>query len=608
MAYVQPNTFLILFAGVELDKDYRSTAWFPNESRQRAWFVTNHVHKSYSDFTYIRKSENVIQVPELITDLKEYNYLLFENERAISTGNYSKTYYAFIDRREYVNEKCTNIYFTVDPIQTYMFNYSVGYCTIEREHPNSDAIGENIVPEPIDVGDVLPQKQDILTPFSLLAGDEALRGSKCGAIFYFFLPDNAFGEDRGFLSPYNTGKFTGLTAIGFTSQSETLLQSINIQKIIDALTKCKCTVVNVQIVPEEIIKNCSTLPAMAMTELVGASWAQNFSGTGVKLGYLIDTFAHYTKMLNLAYLAFSRADGFKYGAKTGNTYTPRNNKLYTSPYRYLKLSSFSGDNVNLRWEFTSAKNRMYFDVIANTANNVTLHCYPTAYKGNAGANYDIKLSYDSFPQASFSVDYYTRWQVEKQSALQAQIATNNIATNVRTMGAALVATAIPAMAPMAAISAASGLANKITTRGNALAQQIEAKDAFDICQTGQSDSDLDYWQNRVGFYCTDYGVSGEQAEIIDSYFDLYGYAINRMKKPDITDRWADKFPREAWYYLKTNGCRIDVTVENGKYSIPADDEVRICQIYDNGITFWNVEDETVTIGDYSHSNTPAKGY
>ena len=247
MAYVQPNTFLILFAGVELDKDYRATAWFPNESRQRAWFVTNHVHKSYSEFTYIRKSENVIQVPELITDLKEYNYLLFENERAISTGNYYKTYYAFIDRREYVNEKCTNIYFTVDPIQTYMFNYSVGYCMVDREHALTDEPGDNLVPEPLDTWDMIPQRQMVLTTFGLnTTATNSMAGQ--GVLIYFFpnVGSEVLSIDTGKAKFYtsNSGKYCGLVCLGLTFRHQPYSdRDSNHDKRPDkgGMYNCKCT-------------------------------------------------------------------------------------------------------------------------------------------------------------------------------------------------------------------------------------------------------------------------------------------------------------------------------------------------------------------------------
>lgn len=76
------------------------------------------------------------------------NYLMFQN-----SGFGSKWFYAFITSVEYVNNAVTEISFEIDVMQTWFFNYSVGECFIEREHSASDEIGENLVPETVNVGE-----------------------------------------------------------------------------------------------------------------------------------------------------------------------------------------------------------------------------------------------------------------------------------------------------------------------------------------------------------------------------------------------------------------------------------------------------------------------
>lgn len=603
MAYVQPNTFLILFAGVELDKDYRATAWFPNESRQRAWFVTNHVHKSYADFTYIRKSENVIQVPELITDLKEYNYLLFENERAISTGNYSKTYYAFIDRREYVNEKCTNIYFTVDPIQTYMFNYSVGYCMVDREHALTDEPGDNLVPEPLDTWDMIPQRQIDLTTFGLSQKDPSNTPNNQAVVIYFFPKSEsslADVEGRAIFQTRNNTKYCGLVCVGLTFEGAGHNMSLGTMLMINALTKSGCTIANVQSAPQYVVRQGTET---SLDSLLGDGASAEYSDADryVNKFFLLSSTVDYDSIVGktgadigsvVPAPSIQKSNGFKY-RDNSQTYISRNKKLETYPYRFCQLSAYGGDNTKLRWEFFKTSGLATFKILVNTANRLTATCFPQDYKGIA-LNEDIQLGYDNIPTANYTIDYYTRWMVENKTALAMGTTTNAVLELTR----GLTYGATTPFGVSQFTQAAGDVAGAFT-------QAQKAKDSLDICQTGQISSDISFWRNRIGFYATDYAISGEQAEVLDSYFDLYGYAQKKLKKPYISG--AAKFPREAWYYLKTNGCRIDVTVENGKYSIPADDEVRICQIYDNGITFWNVEDDTVTIGDYSHSNKTNEG-
>ena len=67
---------------------------------------------------------------------------------------------------------------------------------------------------------------------------------------------------------------------------------------------------------------------------------------------------------------------------------------------------------------------------------------------------------------------------------------------------------------------------------------------------------------------------------------MYGYQTNRVKVPN-------RKARDYWSYVKTNGCNIIP-------QMPTDDAKKICDIYDNGITFWTKGDY---VGNYSLDNS-----
>ena len=73
--------------------------------------------------------------------------------------------------------------------------------------------------------------------------------------------------------------------------------------------------------------------------------------------------------------------------------------------------------------------------------------------------------------------------------------------------------------------------------------------------------------------------------VIDKYFDMFGYKVNRVKLPN-------KAHRGRWWYTKT----IDVNIDG---AIPNDDLNKIKDVYNKGITFWRNSDE---IQNYSLSN------
>ena len=91
---------------------------------------------------------------------------------------------------------------------------------------------------------------------------------------------------------------------------------------------------------------------------------------------------------------------------------------------------------------------------------------------------------------------------------------------------------------------------------------------------------------ELNFRCYDVDVNATDAQIIDEFFDKYGYQTNRLKVPNISGR-------KQWNYVKTHDCEI---VGN----IPASIKASIIDIFNSGITFWKHGDN---IGNYSLDNT-----
>ena len=105
------------------------------------------------------------------------------------------------------------------------------------------------------------------------------------------------------------------------------------------------------------------------------------------------------------------------------------------------------------------------------------------------------------------------------------------------------------------------------------------------------------YHNMYGFGIYSLGIAGEFAEMIDDYFSMYGYAIKKVKIPNISNA-SDAFIRPIWNYIKTGNCVVHSTGNpNSSVGLPAGAEEEIENIYNHGITFWN---ELSNIGDYSN--------
>lgn len=87
--------------------------------------------------------------------------------------------------------------------------------------------------------------------------------------------------------------------------------------------------------------------------------------------------------------------------------------------------------------------------------------------------------------------------------------------------------------------------------------------------------------DNVGFKVMAVSPKDEYIEVIDRYFDAYGYEVNITGVPPIHNR-------PLYTYVQTVGMQASGAVPG--YAIE-----EICHAFDNGITWWvNLED----IGDY----------
>lgn len=122
--------------------DYENQLDFASAAAQSTYFLSCLVG-SYSDCTYQRK-DGYIRLNANIETLYNCNYVMYQN------NNFSnKWFYGFIRRMEYVNSTTTNIYIETDVFQTWLFDWTLRPCMIERQHTNSDTIGEFCEAEPI---------------------------------------------------------------------------------------------------------------------------------------------------------------------------------------------------------------------------------------------------------------------------------------------------------------------------------------------------------------------------------------------------------------------------------------------------------------------------
>lgn len=107
------NTTVKLYRGVPLTKDGTEVLFLSGAAAEG-------VLSAYAAFTdtkyyYARENRGAIQIESAIAPLEGCNYVGFQN---LSHGG--KWYFGFIDRLVYINDKNTQVEFTIDPFTTYL--------------------------------------------------------------------------------------------------------------------------------------------------------------------------------------------------------------------------------------------------------------------------------------------------------------------------------------------------------------------------------------------------------------------------------------------------------------------------------------------------------
>lgn len=154
MAFAPSNQ--IRLRHVPFDDTYRHVFDFGSSSAQFNYFNGLSGY-NFNNFTYQRK-DDIIRVPVNAESLYNINYVMYQN------ANFGdKWFYAFVTKIEYVNDNTSFLHIKTDVWQTWLFNWSIDQCFVERMHAPYDTLGEWEEPEPL-APEAYPREAYRLTP------------------------------------------------------------------------------------------------------------------------------------------------------------------------------------------------------------------------------------------------------------------------------------------------------------------------------------------------------------------------------------------------------------------------------------------------------------
>lgn len=549
MKSVEPQGEIYL-CSTPLERDYQNELTFNNLASQVTYFNSTIKH-TLDNYTYIRK-ESIINVGLNIDDIINCNYLFYKNK-----GFTEKYYFCFITDMQYVNENCTAIKIETDVFQTWQFDMIYKPSFIEREHVNDDSVGANTIPENLETGEyVLESEVDntdlqdvcpvVATTVDPEGNDEY--GSYCGnryeALGYYIFKGSL-------MTVYDGGD-----------------QADCIKRYLDYMAGESKT---------DAIKSIF----MAPKKLVGWTGSGVWSSTSLfsMLSYrdALDVF-HHTNSQNQQYIDYDKPVSFSDLTTTRPTtfgsYSPKNNKLFTFPYSYMNLTNNNGGNSIFRYEDFNS-NTPTFEINGIISPSCSIRAIPLNYK-NLSKGYNYGLQGAKYPICSWLNDIYTNWLT--QNAVNIGL---NVAGNVGQIisGVALASTGAGALSGAGQV--ASGIGGIASTLGQIYQHSLIPPQAEGNINGGE----ISGANSKLTFTLQNIQVREEMAKVIDGYFSMFGYKVNRVKVPNITGR-------TNWNYVKT----IDVNIEG---DIPQNDLSILKGIFNKGVTLWH---NPATMYDYSQNN------
>lgn len=647
-----PNTVVKILKGIELDRDLENTYRFASLSAQQNFFSSpKRVKFQLENLQYLRTGENSIKLEKDTASLYDCNYLMFQNTGYMDASGRTRWFYAFIDRVDYVNEATSEIFYTIDPMQTWLFDFKFADCMVEREHVRDDRIGKNVISEPVECGEYMQEVSE------------------------YVVSPNSFEYKGGLITtkPINQGLVARNTiAIQYTGQQHTLtidrpepyagvsrgnkaLQTGTVGQYPTDLSWYAdfSLVTNVEATGKyhsnNTVTGCPDLSNYSLQNLltwITGDFIDNMDAkdiyavfiypayfSSVETGAVFDTYGSGSKEKVMQFDMSSSA-GFK---KTDGTFfTPRNNKLYTFPYTRLTVSSHYGNVAHYKFELFKNGFKPKFKLISILTATPQAALIPVSYIGKIDSIDDM-----------VTLPYVIEIPV-KGDAFKTYIAENK-GNIIASLSNTVLSAAIPAMSISSNVAMSSGgdvtqartirslspktgrLRNSLqdTTRTvNAPSRQESESSTVSFGGGGKYGGlismvgdlvDKAHLPNPVygNMTTTDIlataklntislyreGISGDIAKTIDDFFTMFGYAVKEVKQPGV-------YNRHYWQYIKTCGCVLHnsdsysdyvnlTTGVNYSTGMNAADMDTLEKIFNRGITFW---DQDVQIGDYTLDN------
>lgn len=265
-----------------------------------------------------------------------------------------KRMYAHVIRKEWVNTNVTRFTLELNAFQTFMFDWEIKECFVEREHQTPDFDGaipnyENLSQEPVQPPDWIidGQEERSYNNFNIVVAVNTGPGSETDPV-----------PGQMVSNVYTGCEFNYFQDAGAANAFIAQYVSNGLRNSIVSVFMCPFP------------------PSQG-----GSVDTQNVAGVPTAI----------------------------------QGYTPNNAKTLQYPYCFIEVSNHDGNSIKIAYDYFDDPQSPTFMVHKAMGLAPALMCYPADYKG-LGSNFDEGISLSNFPQCSWSSNSFANWYGQNQTA------------------------------------------------------------------------------------------------------------------------------------------------------------------------------------------------
>lgn len=607
-----PQGTIYLLNNVPLTASYEHTIDFKKRDEQYSYFM-KFIKKDLSNYTYIRKDREYIIAELSMAELDDINYMIFKSSAA------DRLYYAFVLDKIYVNEYTTQIFFSIDVLQTFQFDYKWQPSYIKQAHvdrwtaehkPIYSTTEENLnygQDYVIESAYALRQSDKIKWLLITMVNPANDKESTLtienfvGSIGNFKPIESAFGC---YLVPVIMDKaIQGVYAddgesVEFFSDYAAFVKFMLNSSLGNYIRSVSLLTYNPFIMSE-------TVKGDAIAVMFNGSVQNAFSyfkqeGYTEDLGLLclseipeemfkgVLAIADWDTGLTASLPTAEEWEEIKTKPRTTKRDKRWESKLLCSPYRYNLLTDWRNAPTIFKNEYLTT-DRIEVNYTMALSYNAPFRYWIKDYKRDPEGRY-TSLSQPIALELPVISDAYYTYMLENKNTIQANLTNAIINAGASTLQGAISGAAVGGAwgaVGGALTGAANGALNISAQIRSENAKQADLKMRPDtVINSVDSAFNIVDGSTELNFYRL--RLCCENEDIIANIFNMSGYTVNRVELPNTRSR-------VRFNYLQTAGANI-VGSFNQSYL------ERIKAIFDKGITLWHYSAKDFNYLDYSYEN------